>query len=155
MLTKQLEPLGPILLLISFNWITPYLYYFYPSKQYFRPSLPLNTFFILCLAWILKFFWSVVADLSTCLFINYYFKIKNKQLLTFFAKRNEWFEKTTSAQIKFNCSSMKHGRLTMTYSVTRFGEISPLCQKFKSRWQFFYSLFLIWQNMPTLAYLWH
>ena len=30
-------------------------------------------------------------------------------------------------------------------SVTRFGEISPLCQKFKGLWQSFMDLFSIWQ----------
>ena len=43
-----------------------------------------------------------------------------------------------------------------TVSVTRFCEISPLWQKFTSRWQIFDGLFLIWQNaQPTLANLWH
>ena len=37
-------------------------------------------------------------------------------------------------------------------SVTIFGEISPPWEKFTSLWQFFDSLFLIWQNVePTLA----
>ena len=36
-------------------------------------------------------------------------------------------------------------------SVTRFGEISPLWQKFKSFWPFLESLFRIWQKfLPTL-----
>ena len=40
--------------------------------------------------------------------------------------------------------------------MTRFGEISPLWQKFTSLWQIFDSFFLIWQNAePTLAILWH
>ena len=39
-------------------------------------------------------------------------------------------------------------------SVTRFGEILPLWQKFTSLWQIFNGLFLIWQNAePTLANL--
>ena len=37
-------------------------------------------------------------------------------------------------------------------SVTIFGEISPPWEKFTSLWQFFDSLFLIWQNAePTIA----
>ena len=41
-------------------------------------------------------------------------------------------------------------------SVTRFGKISPIWQKFTSLWQLFNSLFLIWQNDgPTLANLEH
>ena len=37
-------------------------------------------------------------------------------------------------------------------SVTRFGEISPLWQKFTSLWTIFDGLFLNWQNAePTLA----
>ena len=41
-------------------------------------------------------------------------------------------------------------------SVTRFGEILPLWQKFTSLWQFFGGLFLIWPNAePILANLWH
>ena len=41
-------------------------------------------------------------------------------------------------------------------SVTQFGEISPLGQKFPSLWQNFDSLFLIRQNAePTLANSWH
>ena len=41
-------------------------------------------------------------------------------------------------------------------SVTRFGEILQLWQKFTSLWQFFDGLFLTWQNAePTLANLWH
>ena len=41
-------------------------------------------------------------------------------------------------------------------SVTRFGEISPLCQKFTSLWQNFESSFHIWQDgEPILANLWH
>ena len=41
-------------------------------------------------------------------------------------------------------------------SVTRFGKILPLWQRFTSIWQFFDSLFLIWQNAePTLANLVH
>ena len=43
-----------------------------------------------------------------------------------------------------------------TASVTRFGEILPLWQKFTSIWQIFDSLFLIRQNAEnTLANLWH
>ena len=39
-----------------------------------------------------------------------------------------------------------------TCSVTRFGKILPLWQKFSSIWQIFNGLFLIWQNAePTLA----
>ena len=39
-------------------------------------------------------------------------------------------------------------------SVTRFGENSPLWQKFTSIWQIFAGLFLIWQNAEnTLANL--
>ena len=39
-------------------------------------------------------------------------------------------------------------------SVTRFGELSPLWQKFTSIWQIFDSLFLIWQNAEhILAHL--
>ena len=41
-------------------------------------------------------------------------------------------------------------------SVTSFAEISPLLQNFKSLWQFFDRIFLIWQNdEPTLANLEH
>ena len=41
-------------------------------------------------------------------------------------------------------------------SVTRFGEMLPLWQKFTSLWQIFDCLFLIWQNAePTFANLWH
>ena len=40
-------------------------------------------------------------------------------------------------------------------SVTRFGKILPLWQKFTSLWQIFNGLFLFWQNTePTLANLW-
>ena len=40
----------------------------------------------------------------------------------------------------------------LSSSVTRFGEISTFWQKCASLWQFFNSLFLIWQNDgPTLA----
>ena len=39
-------------------------------------------------------------------------------------------------------------------SVTRFGKILPLWQKFTSLWQIFEGLFLIWQNAEhTLANL--
>ena len=41
-------------------------------------------------------------------------------------------------------------------SVTRFGQISPLWQKFTSPWQFFDGLFLVWQiDDSTWANLWH
>ena len=41
-------------------------------------------------------------------------------------------------------------------SVTRFGKYSQLLQKFTSLWQFFDSLFLIWQNAePTLVKFGH
>ena len=44
----------------------------------------------------------------------------------------------------------------LPYSVTRYGEILPLWQKFTSLWQMFNGLYLIWQNtQPTLANLWH
>ena len=36
--------------------------------------------------------------------------------------------------------------ISLSRSVTRFGEISPFWQKFTSLWQIFDSLFLIWQN---------
>ena len=40
---------------------------------------------------------------------------------------------------------------TTIYSVTGFGEISPLWQTFNSFWPFIESLFRIWQNVvPTL-----
>ena len=43
-----------------------------------------------------------------------------------------------------------------TDSVTRFGEISPLWQKFSSAWPIFDGLSLICQNSkPTLANLFH
>ena len=36
--------------------------------------------------------------------------------------------------------------ISLSRSVTRFGEISPFWQKFTSLWHIFDSLFLIWQN---------
>ena len=44
--------------------------------------------------------------------------------------------------------------MTRPISVTRFGEISPLCQTFKSLWVIFLDvLFSIWQTfVPTLAF---
>ena len=48
------------------------------------------------------------------------------------------------------------GEWHIPISVTRFGEISPLWQKFTSLWQFLDSLFLIWQNAePTLVNFGH
>ena len=38
-----------------------------------------------------------------------------------------------------------------TSSVTRFGEISPLWQKFTSRWQIFDCSFLIWKMLSLLS----
>ena len=44
----------------------------------------------------------------------------------------------------------------ITRSVTRFGEFSPLWQKFTNIWQIFDSLFLIWQNAEhTSENLWY
>ena len=43
-------------------------------------------------------------------------------------------------------------RVVVVASVTKFGEISPLWQRFTSLWQIFDNSFLIWQNTQlTLA----
>ena len=48
----------------------------------------------------------------------------------------------------------QHLREWAVVSVIRFGQISPICQKFTSLWQIFDSLFLIWQSAePNLANL--
>ena len=45
--------------------------------------------------------------------------------------------------------------ITYHYPLTRFGEISPLRQKFASLWQIFGSLFLIWQNHTLAIFLYY
>ena len=51
---------------------------------------------------------------------------------------------------------LQHLPTYLPTSVTRFGEILPLWQKFTSLWQIFDGLFLIWHSAElTMANLWH
>ena len=45
------------------------------------------------------------------------------------------------------CLGFKPGAAEKGISVTRFGEILPLWQNFKSLWLFFEGLFCIWQTL--------
>ena len=53
---------------------------------------------------------------------------------------------------------MSLGAFQFLFSVTRFGEISPIRRDFRSLWQTFECLICVWQNFePTLAlkkFLW-